>query len=116
MTLRHTLLSISLIISLAGGCMTENPAMFLTLQSSKMSAESPEPGSFYVQGRVKDGHFVPESGVLGEGQFAAEGTRGWLELTTGQFHPDHAMRTPESPYIKGVLTKNGFVPSSREVK
>lgn len=74
------------------------------------------PSGFYVKGRIRNGQFAPESGILGEGDFAANGQNGWIELATGKFYPMHTAKTPMSPYVEGHMTDFGFVPSSREIK
>ena len=118
--------SFLLIMLFAGGCpMTnvqsnhnsENQKVFFVLADSKKVAQSSGvPSSFYVGGYEKDGTFVAETNVLGEGELIMQGRRGWLELSSGNFHSMHAAQSPISPYVDGVMTENGFVPSTREVK
>lgn len=96
---------------------SDNQKMFFVLSEAKMvSQSSGAPSSFYVSGYVKDGRFVAETKVLGEGEMATDGQRGWLELTSGKFYAMHTAQAPVSPYVDGAMTQNGFVPSTRDVK
>lgn len=75
------------------------------------------PEGFYLEGRFENGGFVPQGGVLGEGPMGADdGVPGWLELANGQFCPDQTGRPPFSPFVKGRMTAEGFVPSSRALQ
>lgn len=96
---------------------SENEEVFFVLKNATMcSAMSPIPNSFYIRGRVHNGQFVPESTVLGEGEFEVIGQNGWLEIKIGKFYPAHTAQAPISPYVEGHMTDYGFVPSRREIK
>lgn len=73
---------------------------------------------FYVRGQKRDGNFLPEGEVQGDGELATSGSGqpGWMELSTGQFYPMHTAKTPISPYVNGFRTDHGFVPSTREIR
>ena len=74
------------------------------------------PHGFHVVGRMDRGSFIPDGEVRGGGELSLGGGQpGWLELSTGQFHPMQAARAPVRPYVQGMITDAGFVPSSRVI-
>ena len=78
---------------------------------------SKKPGSFYVQGYTKGGTFFPEGVVQGAGDLQIDGDLpGWFEFGSAEFYPDYMAKAPAAPYIRGFMTKNGFVPSEREIQ
>lgn len=96
---------------------SENEAVNLVLANAELrAADDGAPSSFYVAGRIHNGVFAPEGDVLGDGAFGAQGTPGWLELASGRFHSDTEGRGRSSPYVLGVKSSQGFVPSSRKVQ
>ena len=113
------LLAFSLILVFLSleGCMVqeENSDMHFSFESAKVSATRNTPTGFYVRGHMEDGQFVPEGKILGDGSLDVEGRAGWMELPSGKFFPFHAAKSPKSPYVKGHMTPNGFVPSTREL-
>jgi hypothetical protein len=96
---------------------SENQAVNLVLANAELrAADEGAPSSFYVAGHILNGAFAPDSGVLGDGAFEAQGTKGWLELANGRFHSDLEGVGRTSPFVFGVKTSQGFVPSSRKVE
>jgi hypothetical protein len=105
-------------MSFIGGCMApqeDNGDVIFTFKGAQVGPAKASPATFHVRGRMIDGKFKPEGEVLGEGSFEVEGQAGWMELSSGKFYPFHAARSPTSPYVKGHMTQQGFVPSTREV-
>ena len=110
------LVTTALFLAPMSGCDMNEDVVFEFAHTRVTSAKAIEPGSFHVRGHIEDGKFIPEGKVLGEGTLEAKGQVGWLELTSGKFYPMHTMQSPISPYVDGVMTDNGFVPSSREIR
>jgi len=74
------------------------------------------PTGLFLKGKIKDGVFVPEGAIEGDGAFGDAGQPGWMELADGSFHGDQTSRPPFPPYVRGYLTKSGeFHPLSRKV-
>ncbi len=99
------------------GMPVNSPRAFMTLAdgSIHLAAEG-EPSGLYVKGVVEAGRFVPEGEILGEGQLAAEGAAGWLELLDGNFYSEEAGREPMRPYVEGAMDIDGvFRPTTRRV-
>lgn len=96
----------------------QGDAAFFILQSCTIcpANSNQTPQTFYVKGHMDRSRFVPESQVMGEGSLELQtGTPGWLELDTGHFYPMQTARAPVSPYIKGNMTTQGFIPANRQV-
>lgn len=90
--------------------------VFFILQSQQLIlAQKTPPKNFYVKGIIENNSFKPTSEVLGAGTLASNGDYGWLEIKSKQFHPMESARTAITPFIKGYMTKAGFIPSEREV-
>jgi len=71
---------------------------------------------FFVQGQIRDGHFVPRGNVRGRGTLGTTGHPGWIKLSDGTFYGDETARKPSPPYIRGFKDSSGtFLPSSRNV-
>jgi hypothetical protein len=79
--------------------------------------ESPRiaPEGFYVRGIMENNQFKPKSAILGIGELATNGRYGWLELISKEFFPMESDRKALTPFVKGYITKTGFIPSVREV-
>lgn len=94
----------------------ENTEVFFILRNQQMEeVQKNVPSSFYVKGIITNGEFIPKSGVLGIGELATSGRYGWLELKSKEFYPMESDRKVITPFVKGYMTDNGFVPSVREV-
>ena len=89
---------------------------FLLKDASRTSSLPSMQSGFYVVGLVENNRFLPVSGVLGNDDFKDDGRKGWLELGRGKFYLEQSGQAKLSPYIDGYLTKEGFFPSSREIK
>lgn len=89
---------------------------FVLKDQSVISAQKAEvPKSFYVKGILENGRFKVTSNVLGLGELATSGRYVWLELGSGEFFPMESDQKANTPFVKGYVTKEGFVPSEREV-
>ena len=73
------------------------------------------PEGFYIKGVIMNGEFEPKSGVLGTGELAKTGRYGWLELKSKEFYPMESDRKAFTPFVKGYITPQGFIPSLRDV-
>jgi hypothetical protein len=82
-------------------------------QITEVHKETPE--DFYIKGLIEDGGFIPKSNVLGIGELARSGRYGWLELISKEFYPMESDKKANTPFVKGYMTDQGFVPSMREV-
>ncbi|MHA2299175.1 MAG: hypothetical protein ACXADA_24360 [Candidatus Hodarchaeales archaeon] len=88
---------------------------YLLLVDGSIHSESEEqPNGFFVRGFVEGDRFYPEGDIEGEGTLTT-GSTGWLELSTGTFHGMQTSRPPFPPYIEGIMTPEGFLPSSRKI-
>ena len=85
------------------------------LNRELVPSDQPEPGGFYVLVKQVEGGYEAVSEVKGQGEFAEAGRQGWLELRPMSFVPAQTARPPVQPYIEGVMTDQGFVPSSADV-
>lgn len=91
-------------------------ASWLVLATGQTApARGDAPAGYYVLGQVTDGVFVPESDVLGSGPVNVAGHPGWMELASGHFFGAETARAPIAPYVRGAMTKDGFVPSSPHI-
>ncbi len=88
--------------------------MLLADGSIHSDSEGPPKGLF-VSGYIHDEKFFPEGDIEGEGSLGGAGHPGWIELFNGTFHGDETSRPPFPPYVKGVMTSDGFSPYSRRV-
>jgi hypothetical protein len=88
---------------------------FLLLTQELVLAEKTPPTGFYVKGTFQNKKFKPTSQILGIGELATSGRYGWLELNSKEFFPMESDRKAESPFVKGYMMPQGFVPSVREV-
>lgn len=94
----------------------DNTEVFFVLSTQEILPQQKQvPTSFYVSGIIRNGEFVNKSQVLGIGELATDGRYGWLELQSKEFNPMESSKKAQTPFVKGYLTKKGFVPSSREV-
>lgn len=107
MTLRFASNLLAVFIIIQGGCMSAHNNDEVLFSFSE---------GFYVRGHKHDGDFTPHGEVMGSGELGTAGQPGWMELSSGQFHPMHAAQSPKSPYVNGFMTSNGFVPSTREIR
>lgn len=90
--------------------------VFFVLHNQElMQVQRQTPEGFYVKGIIVGGQFMPKTTVLGVGDLAQSGRYGWLELNTKEFFPMESPKKALTPFVKGYMTNNGFVPSSREV-
>ena len=90
-------------------------AVFLISSQSVVVDTKSKPEGFYIKGTIHAGKFHPTSEVLGIGELATKGRYGWLELNSRIFFPMESDQKANTPFIKGYLTDDGFVPSLREV-
>lgn len=90
-------------------------AIFLISSQSIIADSKSKPEGFYIKGTIHDGKFHPNSEILGIGELATQGRYGWLELNSRIFFPMESDQKANTPFIKGYLTDNGFIPSIREV-
>ena len=90
-------------------------AYFLFSELAVMRGAPPEGVGLHVVGALNDGRFMPTGGVRGDGPYNVDGSRGWVELTSGVFHSAVEARPPQAPYVRGALTDAGFVPESPTV-
>lgn len=88
---------------------------FLLLPNKIIPLEKNPPTGFYVKGIIENRRFKPLSQVLGIGELESSGRYGWLELSSQEFFPMESDRKAEVPFVKGYMTKEGFVPSIRDV-
>lgn len=96
----------------------DNTDVFFVLNSQEIIlAQKQVPNSFYVAGIIRNNEFVSKSQVLGIGELAQSGSGryGWLELTSKEFNPMESSKKAVTPFVKGYVTKEGFVPSSRTI-
>jgi len=106
----------SIKISNPADTLKEGEACYLRLSDGSLHP-MPAPEEFHVKGTWELGRFVPGTTVDGGGQLAqGGGTPGWMELRGGQFHGAMTARPPISPYVNGIRTDSGFVPTSRDVR
>lgn len=92
--------------------------VFFILHNQQMiPAEKHTPDQFYIKGQISNGAFMPTSEVLGIGEMGTgnDGRYGWLELHSRQFFPMESDKRADTPFVKGYMTKQGFVPSLRDV-
>lgn len=73
------------------------------------------PQSFYIKGVWENNSFKATSKVLGTGSLASQGRYGWLELQSKKFFPMESDQRAQTPFVKGYITDQGFVPSERDV-
>lgn len=96
--------------------LSDNTEVFFILNTQEIvPAQKQVPSSFYVTGIIKNSEFINKSQVLGTGELATDGRYGWLELKSKKFNPMESAKKAITPFVKGYLTKEGFIPSSREV-
>lgn len=88
---------------------------FVLKNNSVISAQKTPPEGFYIKGQIQGGRFIATSEVLGIGQLATAGRYGWLELNSAEFFPMESDQKADSPFVKGYITPQGFVPSERDV-
>lgn len=89
---------------------------FFILSNQHVSLKTKNtPQEFYVIGNIVDNTFVPTSKVLGQGELATTGRKGWLELNSKKFFPEETANRAITPFIQGYMTETGFIPSSREI-
>jgi hypothetical protein len=89
---------------------------YVLLADGSLHRLGPEPpGAFHVVGKMEGESFVPEREVRGGSALATSGQPGWMELLTGSFQPQQTSRPPFKPYVRGYMTPEGFVPSTRQV-
>jgi hypothetical protein len=88
---------------------------FLLLPQKLVVAEKSPPEGFYIKGLLNNKKFKPTSQVLGIGELATSGRYGWLELNSQEFHPMESEKKAMTPFVKGYMTPQGFLPSLREV-
>jgi hypothetical protein len=94
----------------------DNTEVFFILQNQTLvPAQRQVPESFYVAGIIRNGEFISKSQVLGIGELAKNGHYGWLELSSKEFNPMDSSKKATTPFVKGYMTKNGFIPSNRDI-
>ncbi len=88
-----------------------------TIENSRLElAEQEMAGHFFVRGHFENERFVASGHILGEADFATDGTPGWFELSAQKFYSQQTAQAPVSPYVIGFMTKEkGFVPSKRDI-
>lgn len=90
--------------------------VFFILKDRKLIlAQRHPPESFYIKGMMENGRFIPKSTVLGIGDLAQDGRYGWLELHSKEFFPMESDRKAITPFVKGYMQQDNFVPSVREI-
>ncbi len=94
----------------------EGYEVIFTLRSQSVKQRDKDiPLDFYVLGKIVDGQFITTSEVLGQGELATKGRKGWLELNSKEFFPEESGRRAQTPFVSGYMTDRGFVPSKREI-
>lgn len=94
----------------------DSTEVFFILKNQEIiPAQKLVPDSFYVTGIIRNGQFIHKSQVLGIGELATSGRYGWLELNSKEFNPMESPKKAITPFVKGYLTKGGFVPANREI-
>lgn len=75
------------------------------------------PNEFYIAGKIENGLFVPTNkNVLGKGELAKDGRKGWIELNNQEFYLEESGRSAQSPFISVFLNNQGaFIPSKKEI-
>ena len=96
----------------------EKATVYYILKNSTIAEKNDSvPNSFYLIGHMENGQFIlDENRVLGEGKLAKAGRPGWLEINSNQFYSQETPRSVTSPYIKGYMTEEGFIPSTEFVR
>ncbi len=103
-------------MNIAANTLIDGTEVFFMLKNqSVVSAQKTAPEGFYVKGVMEGGRFSAQSNVLGIGQLATSGRYGWLELNSREFFPMESDQKANTPFVKGYITPQGFVPSEREV-
>ncbi len=103
-------------MNIAANSISDGTEVFFMLHDQKvLAAQKEAPKGFYVKGIMEGGRYVPSSGVLGIGELAKAGRYGWLELNSREFFPMESDQRANTPFVKGYITDQGFVPSEREV-
>lgn len=92
---------------------SDGTEVFFCLKNQSVLSSAPD--GFYVKGIMENGRFNATSNVLGLGQLATSGRYGWVELNSGEFFPMESDQKANTPFVKGYITKDGFIPSEREV-
>lgn len=80
-----------------------------------IDSDKKTPSTFYIKGLMEGGEFIPKSTVLGVGDLAKDGRYGWLELKTKEFNPMESDKKAVTPFVKGYMNGESFIPSMREV-
>lgn len=88
---------------------------FILNNQQLIEAQKYPPDGFYIKGIIEEQKFIPKSTVLGAGELAKTGRYGWLELHSCTFHPMESDKKALTPFVKGYMTDNGFLPSVRDV-
>ena len=89
--------------------------LFILRSQSVKKRDSEIPLDFYVLGKIADGQFISTSDVLGQGDLANSGRKGWLELNSKEFFPEESGRRAQTPFVSGYMTDKGFLPSKRKI-
>lgn len=96
--------------------LTDGTEVFFVLRNQQViQVQKQGPENFYIKGIIEEGEFVPKSGILGNGELAKSGRYGWLELGSREFFPMESDKKASTPFVKGYMTPQGFIPSMREV-
>jgi hypothetical protein len=94
----------------------EGSEVFFILRNQNIvPVKKAPPDCFYVKGIIEDGKFIPKGNVLGVGELAKSGRYGWLELSSKEFFPMESDKKALTPFVKGYMTDDGFMPSIREI-
>ena len=92
-----------------------SPPWWISLKDGKLHRGLDEaPIGLYAAGDKSAERFVPTGDVEGAGPVGESGTKGWLDLATGQF-VDTSKPKPPPPFIDGAMTPSGFSPASRKI-
>lgn len=75
------------------------------------------PEEFYITGKIDNGLFIPTNkSVLGKGELAKNGRKGWIELNNQEFYAEESAKSAQSPFISVFLNDKGYyIPSRREI-